>query len=472
MRETNGRLPSQAVPDHVWLALAGLVLLVAQYALIVTTRGLTHVNAETIAAVRPLIVGLAVPTALMLAAALWLVRQPDTRAGWLVLVGIGLALRALWLGHVPPLDDDYFRYLWDGALVANGLDPYYWAPDDFISHQGRGTATHQALAVAGKTVLANINFPEYRTIYPSVAQAAFALGYGIAPFKVDGLRLVFLAGEALTLWLLVDLLRTLGASRRWAILYWWNPFAATMTIGIVHVDALIPPLVLGALAAHLRGRSFLALALLGLGAGVKVWPILLAPVILWPMLREPRRLLIGCAVTGAALLVAMGPVLWSTLRPASGLVGYATSWTNNNAFYAWVLLGLKNGLGLERAEPMLRLALAAATAVIALWAAVRRPATAEALATRFMIVAAAVFYLSPAQFPWYAVWFLPLAALLRSMPLLLASVFLPFYYLFFPHWPLEQGSLFFYGIAFIHSVPVLAAFLIERYRGRPLWNAR
>ena len=237
-----------------------------------------------------------------------------------------------------------------------------------------------------------------------------------------------------------------------------------MTIGLVHVDAMIPPLVLGALLLASRGRWNGGLMLLGLAAGVKIWPALLAPMLLWPLIRDPRRLAMGCLVLGATLLVTIGPVVVSALRPGSGLSAYAAGWTNNNAFYAWALVGLESLLGRgDGVERTLRVALALTTAGVALVQGVRGEPTLDSLSRRALIVAASVFYLAPAQFPWYATWFLPLAALRGSWPLLLASAVLPSYFLFFPHWPMEKGSLFFYAIAFIHSVPVLGWLLYERY---------
>lgn len=458
---TRSILPSTP-SEWTWVVL-GLVLVAAQVLLIRMTLGLHHGNATTLAAVLPLMLGVAIPTGLLLAMGPRLVSAEPTPVVWGALIGCGLLLRLVWLGQVPPLDDDYFRYLWDGAVVANGLDPYRYGPSEFLGKTS-GPEAYVRLA-AGKAVqdiLDNVNFNDMRSIYPAVAQVVFAAGYLIAPFKVDGLRLVFLAGEIVTLVLLVRLLRATGRSPLWSALYWCNPFAAFMTIGLVHVDAVIPPLVLGALLMHARGRSVWAAALIGLGAGVKIWPLLLAPMVLWPLLRQTRQAVLASAVLGVVLIAVLGPVLWSTLQPGSGLTAYAHGWTNNNAFYAWTLVGLKavlgQGDGIERG---LRLTLAAATAVIALTQAVRGSGSLDSILSRGLIVAASVFYLSPAQFPWYAVWFLPLAALRGSWPLLLASVTLPAYYMFFPQWPLEQGSLFFYGIAFIHSVPVLGWLLYE-----------
>ena len=41
------------------------------------------------------------------------------------------ALRLLWLPALPALSDDYHRFRWDGLLVAAGINPYQYRPDEF-----------------------------------------------------------------------------------------------------------------------------------------------------------------------------------------------------------------------------------------------------------------------------------------------------------------------------------------------------
>lgn len=445
---------------------AGLVLVLSHAWLVAATRGLTHAGAESIASIMPLMLGLAAPTGLMLLVAPRLAAGPATPVAIGVVVIVGLVLRLLWFGTPPPLEDDYFRYLWDGAVVARGLDAYAYPPAAFFG-EWTGSAAYGGIAQGAQDVVRKINFPDMRTIYPSVAQAAFAVAHLVMPFKVDGLRLVFLAGEIATLGLIVTMLLRLGQSPLWAVLYWWNPFVAFMMVGIAHIDALIPPFVLGAVLALSISRARTALLLIGLGAGVKVWPILLAPMALWPLRRSPMRLLSALVWLGLVLLVAVGPVVYSALRPGSGLAAYAGGWSNNNAIYAWSLYAFYEVLGSwETAERVFRPMLGLATAMVAVAMAVRGDGTLVSLTGRALVIGAATFYLSPAQFPWYAVWFLPLAAVRRNWPLLAASALLPSYYLFYPLWPVDNGTWFFYGTAFIHSLPVLGGLLFVWYRGR------
>ena len=62
----------------------------------------------------------------------------------------------------------------------------------------------------------------------------------------------------------------LGNARAcWLRSYWCNPLAALAGAATVHVDALLPPLVLGAFLAMRRMRPALASALLALAVGVQ-----------------------------------------------------------------------------------------------------------------------------------------------------------------------------------------------------------
>ncbi|MHC4779714.1 MAG: hypothetical protein ACYTFG_14155, partial [Planctomycetota bacterium] len=45
---------------------------------------------------------------------------------WVFLVGV--VLRGLTLISTPMLENDYYRYLWDGAVVSRGYNPYAYSP--------------------------------------------------------------------------------------------------------------------------------------------------------------------------------------------------------------------------------------------------------------------------------------------------------------------------------------------------------
>jgi len=149
------------------------------------------------------------------------------------MIAVGAALRAIMLPTTPILETDFYRYLWDGAVVVHGQNPYAHSPQQVLSSTGANqqipTELHQLAGQSGPT-FQRINHPHLRTIYPPVAQAAFAVAYLIEPWSLVAWRVVLLAFEVAVLVLLIATLRALGLSAMAAAVYWWNPLLNQITI--------------------------------------------------------------------------------------------------------------------------------------------------------------------------------------------------------------------------------------------------
>ena len=127
----------------------------------------------------------------------------------IVLVG-GLIARLILFASEPILEDDYLRYLWDGAVSAHAMNPYDVAPRTVID---AGPAHPlSGLAADSGPVLRRINHPQLPTIYPPVAQAAFAFAHWISPWSLTAWRSVLMLCDAATLLALLGLLKETGRS--------------------------------------------------------------------------------------------------------------------------------------------------------------------------------------------------------------------------------------------------------------------
>lgn len=432
------------------LAVLALVLVASQFTIARLVPGLGTAGRASFPSAITLMLLLSAPMALCLWASRDIARKRSTF--WLMAsVAItGLAMRAVYIGAPALLEDDHYRYLLDGAMVAHGLNPYRFAPEALLAGTGLPDAV-AALAAEGRAALLKINFPDLRTIYPGTAQLLFALAHKLAPWQLDGLRLVMMTLEAASAVLLVMLLRKSGKSPLWVALYWCNPLLVFTLSGQAHAEAALVPFVLGAMLAAHGQRAVVAGLLLGLAVGVKLWPILLVPMIgrwLGPLWLK------GAVSFGLVVLMMCAPLFMSTLQAGSGLVAYAGGWSNNNAPYAWASYGMVQWLGAGVGERALRLAIAAVMATTALVLA-RRPVVDLADAVgRALCLSAVLFYLSPAQFPWYSAWFLPFAVLAGNRALILAAVTLPVYYLYFPMDAAGLRDAHGFGVAALHVVPV------------------
>ncbi len=386
----------------------------------------------------------------------------------LLIAAFGVLFRLVLFPSTPAIEDDWYRYLWDGAVTAHGYNPYALSPDDA---QGDAQADAlQPLAQSSGVIIERINHSDLKTIYPPVAQAAFAIAHWIEPWSLRAWRAVCLAAELASFCLLLGILKSVGRSPAWVALYWWNPVAVKELFNSAHMEAVLMPFLLAAVVLALR-KSFMPSALhLGIAAGIKLWPVFLAPILLRPLLSD-RRLLAVCvgilAVLGACW--AVPPVLGG-IDKTSGFVAYAQYWHTNSAHYK-VLESIVRALiaPLTTVPGDIALVtkglLAVVLGAVVLWLARLPLLGADDFIKRVYLAVLALLLLSPAQFPWYLIWLLPFFAARPQLGPLVATVLMPIYYVSFHYLAQDDYKTFPNLIVWGIWLPVWAAFFLDWKRG-------
>ena len=203
-----------------------------------------------------------------------------------------LLLRVVYLPVGPGLTDDLYRYIWDGWLQWEGINPYRFVPSDPALVPFRDTTLYE-----------NLNSREYYSVYPPLSQLFFALG-GLA---YDGhwttsyyvLKALFVGIEFGGVVVLTRL-----TSARNVLLYAWNPLVLIETAGQGHTESLLVVLLLIAVWA-VRGRRGACASLAIAGAGlVKIYPFALGPFLLrrfgWRAVWPGALLVVGLSLPYAA----------------------------------------------------------------------------------------------------------------------------------------------------------------------------
>lgn len=321
---------------------------------------------------------------------------------------LGLGLRFLFFGSTPVYENDYKRYLWDGSVVASGENPYRFSPAEVFEAGKIGAKsvpdlTRLALRSNEADYLAGeINSPKLTTIYPPAAQAVFTAAYWIAPYQKWGLKLVFLIIEILGLAALLAALRARELSLLWSAAYWLNPIIIFTTYNGLHMDVLlVTPLMAAVL--WVGRHPMRAAIMLSLAAAVKIWPLLLAPVLFRGWRHRPRLYAGIAALVGGLTLLSLAPMLLS-LNSDSGLAAYSANWTNSSFLFP----GLRDGLGVVFEDPdrMARYLVALILTAMSLWLGFREPQDYDLIPAHLMILSATFVFLSPTGYPWYFIWFL------------------------------------------------------------------
>jgi hypothetical protein len=186
-------------------------------------------------------------------------------------LGGGVVLRLAFLPLLPGLTDDAFRYLWDGVLHWDGVNPYRYVPADPALQRLHDTALFERM-----------NSPDYYSIYPPLSQLVFAAG--ALWYDVGGagwlpayyaLKALLLGAELAGL----GLLARMGEART-VLLYAWNPLVLLETAGQGHTEALVVPLLMLAVWAVRERRGGLASVAVAAAGAVKLYPLLLGPLLL------------------------------------------------------------------------------------------------------------------------------------------------------------------------------------------------
>ena len=398
-------------------------------------------------------------------------QKQASKALLLLIIFVGAGARIAMLASEPVLEDDYQRYLWDGAMVANGYNPYQFSPET-AARSSSGTELGRLADDAG-LILERINHPHLRTIYPPVAQAAFAFAHIIEPWSLTAWRLVCLLGEGVTLMLLLALLKLAGRSPLWLSVYWWNPVVIKELLNSAHMEAVLLPLLLATLLLTVRRYHLSAVGMLGLAVGAKLWPILLAPLILRPLLARPYRLVQAAALLAGLVLLWLVPIALAKFDPSSGFVAYAQNWKTNSALFpvletamGWLLdqLCLPSGL----AGLVVRLALFGILGGLGIGLA-RTPARdAQELMTRTGLIIGALVLVSPAQFPWYAVWIAPFLCFVPVRGIVVMMMTISLYYAAFYFFAQGMAKALHPGIVWFIWVPVWVMLALD---ARRLWRA-
>ena len=266
-------------------------------------------------------------------AALWLaVRMPPSKKLVVSIVGFACLFRAVMLPSVPMHEVDIYRYLWDGAVLSEGVSPYRYAPQEVLdaisipcesleSDLSRLVAlreTHASLA----NILGRIHYGEYPSPYPSVSQLVFAVGAQITPSGTSPYaRVVIMKGllvlcDLATLLLVIALLKKTGRHVGWSLAYGWCPLLLKEIANGGHLDSIAMMFCTAAVWLEVRGcarpteqskRSALVVGfVLALAIGAKLYPVVLLPwfVILW-WRRGSASLALVCLVSTVIAAIAL-----------------------------------------------------------------------------------------------------------------------------------------------------------------------
>ncbi|MCB0558511.1 MAG: hypothetical protein H6573_01745 [Lewinellaceae bacterium] len=321
-------------------------------------------------------------------------------------LGVAVIARLLLIGAFPQLSDDIYRFLWDGRLINQGINPFAHLPSYYLQEGNQ-------LAGLDTELFAQLNSPEYFTIYPPVAQAIFALATWLFPYSIPAatvvIKLFLFFCELGSLILLVKLLARLGFPEKGVLLYALNPMILIEVMGNLHFEGAMIFFLLLSLWWLVSGRYLFSAAALAFSVASKLLPLLFCFFLIrrlgW------RRSLKYFALMGLVLLLLFSPLLGGAFFSGMGssLRLYFQRFEFNGSIYyvlRWIGFQLSGYNLIQYLGP----ALAACTFLgISLAALLGRRRDWRSLPALMLFAICLYLAFTPTVHPWYA-----------SLPLVLA----------------------------------------------------
>lgn len=304
-------------------------------------------------------------------------------------------------------DDDIWRYLWDGHVWANSVNPFLYAPvDSRMDPLVTSNSATRGSAHFWDDIRDNINHPRIPTIYPPLAQVVFRISHALAPGSVIVLKTILVILDLITISLLWFALPRLRLPAAWLLLYAWNPLLIKTVAGSGHVDVLaVATLALTVYFLLIRAKLPAALALAA-ACLAKLSPLILLPFAV-------KRIGWRNSITAAfVILAAYLPFLERGTAIFSGLSRFAREWQFNSGFF----LAAQALARPFTHDPSLAARGTGLIAIVvtAVWLWRQddgQVATFPHIASHLL---AALILFSPTVMPWYLVWLLPLAVMSRT----------------------------------------------------------
>ncbi|MGE0679409.1 MAG: glycosyltransferase family 87 protein, partial [Candidatus Binatia bacterium] len=347
----------------------------------------------------------------------------------IIILAFAVLFRVILLFSNPIQEDDFYRYLWDGKVVASGLNPYGIAPSA-VEERRAGTQEYQKILEndgAFAEILARVNHPWVPTIYPPLAQGVFGLTALIAPGSLWGLRIIFFVFDLGICLLIIKILSCLKLNAAWVLVYAWSPLVVKETTNSAHYD-VVPTFFLVLATCLLLHKQWgsasvsLALAILG-----KIYPVLLTPLFLWRIKKcyGWMTALHGMLVLGVVIIAGFAPFLQVGAGLWQGVVVFAEQW-QTNSFVFPVLAAFTGNRWIAHLVVIVTLG-----AIILLLLCRLDMRDDRSFLWGSFVTLGLLFLLSPVGDPWYFVWLTPFLCIFPSPAWILLSGLLGLYYLSF-----------------------------------------
>lgn len=372
-----------------------------------------------------------------------IIKKSDIKQNQIIsLIAIGILFRIILFPIGPIASDDVYRYLWDGKVQANGINPYTYAPtDEALKH------LHSELLPA------KVNFQHLKTIYPPFSQWMFLIAYLIAGESVLGIKLLLLVSEVLTIVLIFLSLKNFKINEKYSLIYALSPLPILQFFIDAHLDGF--GITLLALFFYFISKNKLLYAYFTLGFSIAAK---LITIMIYPFLLKGRSIRNFLSVIIVPIVTVALLYLPYSINgfPFESLFIFAQKWYSNGAIFTLFQKIFSDNF-------IARLISLSLFFVSFVWLYFSEKSFKEKIYQIFVLF----FIFSPVVHPWYLSWVALLTALnfrwsgvVFISTISIANIY-AMNYILLNKWEMSNWFLL------LEYLPVIVLLLIEEFHRKP-----
>lgn len=377
-----------------------------------------------------------------------------------LMVGLGVVFRLIFLFSIPNLSQDFYRFIWDGQLIINGLNPYLFTPNELIN-------THHTLFTQMEPLYKGMGAlsAQHFSNYPPIHQLPFVIAALISKNSILGsviiLRIIIILADIGILIYGKKLLELLKLPTQNIFYYFLNPLVVIELTGNLHFEALMLFFLVVSLYFLYKQKLIHSAIFMGFSILTKLLPVFFLPLLI-NRLKFKKTLLYSTLIIGCIIVLCLPFFEFQFLKNYGKTVGlWFTNFEFNSSFYSLGKSAMSKNFGIQLIEHM-PYVVPFLMAVFTLYFSLQKTTETKKIIQSFFWILTIYFLMSTTVHPWYITTLVFLSCFTNYKFALAWSATIFFSYFAYRKSGVESNTLF----ELIEYVSVGIVLLFERIKNK------
>lgn len=377
-----------------------------------------------------------------------------------LMVGLGVVFRLIFLFSIPNLSQDFYRFIWDGQLIINGLNPYLFTPNELIN-------THHTLFTQMEPLYKGMGAlsAQHFSNYPPIHQLPFVIAALISKNSILGsviiLRIIIILADIGILIYGKKLLELLKLPTQNIFYYFLNPLVVIELTGNLHFEALMLFFLVVSLYFLYKQKLIHSAIFMGFSILTKLLPVFFLPLLI-NRLKFKKTLLYSTLIIGCIIVLCLPFFEFQFLKNYGKTVGlWFTNFEFNSSFYSLGKSAMSKNFGIQLIEHM-SYVVPFLMAVFTLYFSLQKTTETKKIIQSFFWILTIYFLMSTTVHPWYITTLVFLSCFTNYKFALAWSATIFFSYFAYHKSGVESNTLF----ELIEYVSVGIVLLFERIKNK------